>query len=56
MESLEGINISYEEIAGYDRIKKELIPKEAFRESLANAIVYKVWEVKTHIQISTYKG
>ena len=29
----------YEEIEGYDRIKKELIPREAFREALANAIV-----------------
>ena len=30
----------YEEIEGYTRVKKELVPKEAFRESLANAIVH----------------
>ena len=45
----------YEEIEGYNRVKKELIPREAFRESLANALVHRVWDVKTHIQISMYK-
>ena len=44
----------YEEIEGYDRIKKELIPREAFREALANAIVQRVWDIKTHIQIGMY--
>lgn len=45
----------YEEIEGYERVRKELIPREAFRESLANAIVHRVWDVKTYIQISMYK-
>lgn len=45
----------YEEVEGYERVRKELIPREAFRESLANAIVHRVWDVKTHIQISMYK-
>ena len=45
----------YEEIEGYERVRKELIPREAFRESLANTIVHRVWDVKTHIQISMYK-
>lgn len=44
----------YEEIEGYDRIRKELIPREAFRESLANAMVHRVWDIKTHIQIGMY--
>lgn len=44
----------YEEIEGYDRIKKELIPREAFREALANAIVHRVWDIKTHIQVGMY--
>lgn len=44
----------YEEIEGYDRVKKELIPREAFREALANAIVHRVWDIKTHIQIGMY--
>lgn len=45
----------YEEIEGYERVRKELIPRGAFRESLANAIVHRVWDVKSHIQISMYK-
>ena len=45
----------YEEIDGYDRRKKELIPKEAFRESLANAIVHRVWDINSYIQIAMYE-
>ncbi len=45
----------YEEIEGYQREKKELIPREAFRESLANAIVHRLWDIKANIQISMYK-
>lgn len=45
----------YEEIKGYARIKKELIPKEAFRESLANAIVYRAFDIKRYIQIAMYE-
>lgn len=44
----------YEEIVGYERVKKELIPKEAFREALANAIIHRVWDVNSYIQISMY--
>lgn len=44
----------YEEIEGYNRLKKELIPKEAFREALANSIVHRVWDVNSYIQISMY--
>ena len=45
----------YEEINGYNRRKKELIPKEAFRESLANAIVHRVWDTNSYIQIAMYE-
>ncbi len=45
----------YEEIAGYNRVKIELIPKEAFRESLANAIVHRVWDTNSSIQIAMYE-
>ncbi len=45
----------YEVIDGYNRIKKELIPKEAFRESLANAIVHRVWDTNSYIQIAMYE-
>ncbi|MBF4695153.1 RNA-binding domain-containing protein [Fusibacter ferrireducens] len=46
----------FEEIEGYIRIKKELIPKEAFRESLANAIVHRVWDTNSYIQIAMYEN
>ena len=45
----------FEEIEGYIRIKKELIPKKAFRESLANAIVHRVWDTNAYIQIAMYE-
>jgi len=45
----------FEEIQGFDRIEKELIPKEAFRESLANAIVHRVWDINSYIQIAMYE-
>ncbi len=44
----------YEEIIGFKRVKKELIPKEAFREALANSIVHRDWYVDSKIQISMY--
>ena len=46
---------TFEEIEGYIRIKKELIPKEAFRESLANAIVHRVWDTNSYIQVAMYE-
>ena len=46
---------TFEEIEDYIRIKKELIPKEAFRESLANAIVHRVWDTNSYIQIAMYE-
>lgn len=45
----------YEEIDGYTRNKKELIPKEAFREAIANAIVHRVWDRNAYTQVSMYE-
>ncbi len=45
----------FEEIDGFKRVKKELIPKEAFRESLANAIVHRIWDTNSYIQIAMYE-
>lgn len=55
----EAINIfkryyEYEEVDGFKRVKKELVPKEAFRESLANAIVHRNWAINSAIQISMF--
>jgi ATP-dependent DNA helicase RecG len=46
---------TFEEIVDYGRIKNELIPKEAFRESLANAIVHRIWDTNSYIQIAMYE-
>lgn len=45
----------YEEIEGYNRVKIESIPREAFRESLANAIVHRVWDTNSYIQIAMFE-
>lgn len=44
----------YEEIEGSYRKKKILIPEEAYRESLANALIHRAWDLKNHIRISMY--
>ena len=44
----------YEEIEGYKRVKKELIPREAFREAIANALIHRRWEVRSHIQVAMF--
>ncbi len=45
----------YDQIEGYERIEKELVPKEAFREAIANAIVHRVWDVNAYVQVSMYE-
>ena len=45
----------YEEIKGYNRVKKELIPRGALREALANAVVHRSWDINAHVQVSMYE-
>ena len=45
----------YEFIEGYSRKERQVIPKEAFREALANALVHRRWDVKANTQISMYE-
>lgn len=33
---------------------KELIPKEAFREAIANALAHRTWDVKSNINVAMY--
>ena len=44
----------YEEIDGFERKKKELIPEEAFREAVANSLVHRTWDIQSHIKISMF--
>ncbi|NLJ64009.1 MAG: AAA family ATPase [Christensenellaceae bacterium] len=43
-----------EEIKGMKREKKFLIPLEAFRETVANALVHRTWDVISNIRIAMY--
>lgn len=45
----------FEEIVGFNRVKKELIPEKAFREAIANALVHRIWDVNAYIQISMFE-
>ena len=46
---------SYEEIVGKERKRKNIIPKEAFREALANAVVHRTWDVDARIRVSMFE-
>ncbi|MEE1227473.1 MAG: ATP-binding protein [Lachnospiraceae bacterium] len=41
----------YEEIDGTVRKRRELIPKDAFREALANAVIHRAWDIPAEITI-----
>lgn len=44
----------YEEIDGSYRKKIELVPEEAFREAVANALIHRVWDLNAKIRISMF--
>lgn len=44
----------YEEIDGSYRKKVELIPEEAFREAVANALIHRSWDLNAKIRISMF--
>ncbi|MCD8037203.1 MAG: putative DNA binding domain-containing protein [Clostridiales bacterium] len=44
----------YEEIQGADRKKVEKIPEAAFREAIANALIHRVWDVKSQVRVSMF--
>lgn len=45
---------TYEQIEGTKRIKKERIPRVAFREIIANAIVHRAYDVKINTKVSMF--
>ena len=45
----------YEQIKGAYREKIVLVPEEAFREAIANAVVHRTWDVQANISVSMYK-
>lgn len=44
----------YEQIRGWERETVSLIPEEAFREAVANALVHRTWDVDAHTNISMF--
>ncbi len=44
----------YEVIQGADRKMVEKIPESAFRETIANALIHRTWDVDTHIRVSMF--
>lgn len=45
----------YEVIEGYARVVHMRIPEEAFRETIANALVHRRWDVKSRVRIEMYE-
>ena len=45
---------SFEVIDGAKREKVETIPEAAFREAVANAIIHRLWDVKSQIRVSMF--
>lgn len=45
---------AYEEIIGFERIAKTLVPREAFREAIANALVHRCWDVRANIKVGMF--
>ena len=44
----------YERIEGFERVQTDRIPLEAFREAVANALVYRTWDVQANVQVALY--
>lgn len=45
----------YDEIKGAYRNTIEIIPEEAFRETIANALVHRAWDIGSHIRVAMYE-
>ena len=44
----------YEEIQGIERKKVEKIPEKAFRETIANALIHRTWDVNAQIRVMMF--
>ncbi|NLF51397.1 MAG: AAA family ATPase [Leptolinea sp.] len=45
----------YEAVVGFERVKRIQIPREAFRESVANAILHRRFDINGVVQVSMYE-
>ena len=44
----------YEEISGMERRQISLVPEDAFREAIANALVHRDWSIAAHVRIAMF--
>lgn len=44
----------YEEISGIERKVVELIPENAYREAIANALIHRDWSMNAHIRVAMF--
>ena len=44
----------YEEISGIERKTVQLIPENAYREAIANALIHRDWSINAHIRIAMF--
>lgn len=45
----------YDQVEGFSRNRHERIPREAFREAVANALAHRAWDVGAHIRVSMHE-
>ena len=44
----------YEEISGIERKRVMLIPEDAFREAIANALVHRDWDIGSNVRVAMF--
>ena len=44
----------YEEISGIERKVVEMVPENAYREAVANALIHRDWSIHAHIRIAMF--
>ncbi len=47
-------NYTLQRIQGVERVELELIPEEAFREALANAVAHRTWDTNSAVRLSLF--
>lgn len=44
----------YDQVVGFERVQRDQIPREAFREGVANALVHRRFDLNSAVQIAMY--
>lgn len=46
--------LRFEKIEGATRFTKDLVPREAFREAIANGLVHRTWDINSRLRVSIF--